>query len=143
MPFDILSGLQLSDAPAAGGATQVDNLTAPVILNVDANGGFAEVVGALDGSIITVRYTNADGLATEAQVDMTAGFAITDPAGAVFDADAGTFTFAMSGPSAISDLTIAGLFNVAIGPDGAVSSTESFQFEVEPFIDDSGVRSAD
>jgi len=39
--FEILSALTLGDAPADGVATNISNLTAPSVPNVDALGGTA------------------------------------------------------------------------------------------------------
>ena len=143
MAFDILSALQLGVAPTDGTATLIANLTAADVANVDAAGGSAEIVGPLDGGTATVRYTDGQGIQTESVVDLAEGFAFTDTVGAIFNAEAGTFAFAMSGPSEVADATIPALFNVTFADDGTVAITESHPIEMTEFVDENGVPAFD
>ncbi|MEJ6641056.1 MAG: hypothetical protein QNL58_12100 [Octadecabacter sp.] len=138
MAFEILSALTLGDAPADGVATNISNLTAPSVPNVDALGGTAEVIGSLDGGAATIRYTDVNGMTSDSVVELQEGFSLTSAQGVVIDAENSTFTFAISGPSEVTDGTVAGIFNVFIdgAGDGTVGATESFPLEFETFVDE-------
>jgi hypothetical protein len=138
MAFEILSALTLGDAPADGVATNISNLTAPSVPNVDALGGTAEVIGSLDGGAATIRYADVNGMTSDSVVELQEGFSLTSAQGVVIDAENSTFTFAISGPSEVTDETVVGIFNVFIdgAGDGTVGTTESFPLEFETFVDE-------
>lgn len=76
MAFDILTPLQATDTAFPGGAqTYVNNLLAPDVANLDADGGSLSVAETADG--IVVSYTAADGTVTDTPVDLPAGYGLT------------------------------------------------------------------